>query len=346
MHFFKMCVKLYLSLKKIFFMLFNQSIIAQMCRVSTNTISRTVSSLGIDPDDEHSSHKRFGIDSTRKITNHVFAKDKRPVLDKTQVFYNFKGGTGKTSLCFQISTHLSLLGFNVLALDLDPQGHLSASLGIEEGWNGPTVYDVLIHDVAIEECLLEVFPGFNLLPANISMTRIEVPLSSKTKREEKIRNLLEPIKHLYDFIIIDTNPTISTLNMNALVASDRINIVCETQPFSLSGLRVLVDEMESFYFDMNMSPKYCIIPNKYEIKTATAQEILGALRNEYKNNVMSAVVRKAEEINIANKKHMPISAFCKPKSTAFEDIMDLVHIIINESVQKFAAAKESKENVK
>lgn len=315
-------------------MLFNQSILAQMCRVSTNTISRVVSALKIEQEEAQSSHKRFGIDATRKITNHVFAHDRRPVLDKTQVFYNFKGGTGKTSLCFQVSTHLALLGFNVLALDLDPQGHLSLSLGVEEGWNGPTIYDVLIHDTPLSDCLLEVFPGFNLLPANISMTRIEVPLSSKTKREEKLKILIDGIKHLYDFIIIDTNPTISTLNMNALVASDRVNIVCETQPFSLSGLRVLVDEMESFYQDMKMYPKYCIIPNKYEIKTATAQEILGALRNEYKEHVMSAVVRKTEEINIANKKHMPVSAFCKAKSTAFEDILDLVHIIIDESVSK------------
>ena len=69
--------------------------------------------------------------------------------------------------------------------------------------------------------------------------------------------------------------------MNALVASDRVNIVCETQPFSLNGLRVLVDEMISFYDDMRTEPNYCIIPNKYEIKTASAQEVLGALRNQY-----------------------------------------------------------------
>lgn len=315
-------------------MFFNQSILSQMCRVSTNTVSRTVALLGIESSDTTSTHKKFNAQSTRVITDHVFSKERRPVIDKTHVFYNFKGGTGKTSLCFQVSTHLALLGFNVLALDLDPQGHLSNALGVEEGWNGQTIYDVLIHDVPLEECLLEIFPGFNLLPANISMTRIEVPLSSKTKREEKLRAILEPVKKQYDFIIIDTNPTISTLNMNALVASDRINIVCETQPFSLNGLRVLVDEMLDFYHDMKMKPHFCIIPNKYEIKTATAQEVLGALRKEYKDYVMNTVIRKSEEINIANKKHMPVSAFCKAKSPAFEDVLDLVHILIDQSTGK------------
>lgn len=324
-------------------MLFNQSIISQLCRVSANTISRAVSHLSVKPDDPEKTHKRYSFENTRLITDFIFAAERRPIKNKVHVFYNFKGGTGKTSLCFQTATHLSLLGFKVLALDLDPQGHLSNALGIEEGWNGQTIYDVLVHQAKLSDCLVEIMPGFDLLPANISMTRIEVPLSTKTKREEKLKLILEDYRSKYDFIVIDTNPTISTLNMNALVASDKVNVVCETQPFSLVGLRVLVDEIESFYNDMKMHANYCIIPNKYEIKTATAQEVLGALRKEYKDHVMSAVVRKNEEINIANKRHLPIAAFCKGKSVAFEDIMDLVHILIAESLEQLPAQNKIEE---
>jgi chromosome partitioning protein len=314
---------------------FNQSILAQIMRTSPNSVSRAVTSLGIEPIESEASHnKRYTVKDSRKITDHLFASTKGPIKQVTQVFYNFKGGTGKTSLCYQVSTHLALLGFKVLALDLDPQGHLSHALGLPEDWNGPTIYDILIHYLPLEDALLSVTDGFDLLPANISMTRIEVPLSSKTKREEKLRILLDPIKDQYDFIIIDTNPTISTLNMNALVASDRVNIVCETQPFSLNGLRVLVDEMISFYNDMQTEPNYCIIPNKYEIKTVSAQEVLGALRSQYGETVLSAVVRKSEDINVANKKHLPIAAFCKSKSPAFEDVMDLVHTLIDQSQNK------------
>ena len=175
-----------------------------------------------------------------------------------------------------MATHLALLGFKVLALDLDPQGHLSNALQVQEDRDGPTIYDVLIHDIPLSDALLSPLPLLDLLPANIAMTRIEVPLSTKTKREEKLKILLDSYRSAYDFIIIDTNPTISTLNMNALVA-DRINIVCETQPFSLAGLRVLINEIISFFDDMGQAPNFCIIPNKYEIKTATAQEVLGAL---------------------------------------------------------------------
>lgn len=311
---------------------YNQSMIAHLCGSSPNTVSRVVASHQIESVEQASSYnKRYNILGMRQITDLLYANNKRTIRQKCNVFYNFKGGTGKTSICYQVATHLALLGFKVLALDLDPQAHLSLAMQISEDYDGPTIYDILVQGLPLQKSLVSIFPGLDLLPANISMTRIEVPLSGKTKREEKLLVALEPVRNLYDYIVIDTNPTISTLNMNALVASDRVNIVCETQPFSLSGLRVLVTEMLSFYEEMKLNPNFCIIPNKYEIKTATAQEVLGAIRAEYGDSVISAVVRKAEEINIAAKKKLPLSGFCKMKSVALEDIMDLVHELVKQT---------------
>lgn len=320
-------------------LVYNQSILAKMTRVASHTIARATVQLGIPVIDPNSSIKRYGIHDVVNITSHVFSRHERPIAKKTQVFYNFKGGTGKTSLCYQVATHLAVLGFKVLALDLDPQGHLSLAMQIREDWSGPTIYDVLIGGEHLEDCTINVFPNLDLLPANIAMTRIEVPLFQKAKREEKLNIALEKAKKEYDFIIIDTNPTISVLNLSALVASDRINIVCETQPFSLSGLRVLMKETTELFQEMRMSPDYCIIPNKYEIKTATAQEVLGALRAEYGGYVMGSVVRKSEDINISAKKKLPLTAFCKARSPAFEDVMDLVHEIIVESQVRAPASR-------
>lgn len=308
--------------------------LALLCQTSPNSVSRFIAQHNVESiKSDKSSNKRYDLQHSRIITDNLYASSRRPLSQQVQVFYNFKGGTGKTSLCYQVAYHLTMLGFSVLALDLDPQGHLSSIMRIPEDWDGPTIYDVMINGIDFEEAIVPVFPGLDLLPANISMTRIEVPLSTKTKREEKLSQIIAPMRNIYDFIVLDTNPTISTLNMNALVASDRVNVVCETQPFSLAGLRILVEEMINFYGDMGLEPNYCIIPNKYEIKTATAQEVLGALRSEFSSAVLSAVVRKSEEINIAAKKKLPISAFCRPKSTAFEDIMDLVHELVKQSQQ-------------
>jgi chromosome partitioning protein len=280
------------------------------------------------------SGNKFNINETRAIARHFYSSSKGHISKKIHVFYNFKGGTGKTSLCYQTAVHLSLLGFSVLAIDLDPQAHLSSMFRIPEDWNGPTMYDIMINGKPIKESISSPLPGLDLIASNISLTRIEVPLTVRAKREEILKNILSPIRDAYDFIIIDTNPTISNLNMNALVASEKINIVCETQPFSLAGLRVLVEEMNNFFGEMKITPDYSIIPNKYEVKTATAQEVLGALRQGFGGHVSNSVVRKSEEINIAAKKKLPLIAFCKPKSIGLEDIIDLVDEVVDDSVEK------------
>ncbi|WP_010303247.1 ParA family protein [Candidatus Odyssella thessalonicensis] len=308
---------------------FNQSMLGHITNAPKASLSRAIANLDVTSIVSDTGHNRkFDIENIRKVTDVIYASHNKPIKQKVQVFYNFKGGTGKTSLCFQVATHLSLLGFKVLCIDLDPQAHLSSVLGITEDQNCLTAYDILINDAKVSDSLIKIFPGLDLIPSNISLTRVEIPLNAKNRREEKLKNVIDSLRLEYDYIILDTNPTISTLNMNALVASDRINIVCETQPFSLAGLRVLVDELEKFYADMGIIPHYCIIPNKYEIKTATAQEVLGALRAEYGNIVQNTIIRKSEEINIASKKKLPIAAFCKAKSASFEDILDLVHEIV------------------
>ena len=107
--------------------------------------------------------------------------------------------------------------------------------------------------------------------------------------------------------------------------------MCETQPFSLKGLEMLVRELKDFSIAMDQPINYKIIPNKYESKTATSQEVLGSLRHDYKEVVMESIIRRSEDMNISAKKRMPVCAFCKKNSIAFEDICDLSLAILKES---------------
>jgi chromosome partitioning protein len=116
--------------------------------------------------------------------------------------------------------------------------------------------------------------------------------------------------------------------------ADVINIVCETQPFSLKGLDILVKELEEFSIAMEQNIPYRIIPNKYESKTATSQEVLGSLRHDYKDKVLETIVRKCEDINISAKKRMPVFAFSKKRSIAFKDMCDLSLAILKKSANK------------
>jgi len=308
---------------------FTQRIISDLSKVSVSTVSRFIAGEKVIAEETSGNKiKKYNLESTRHIIRSLLSPDRKDVLKKIQVFYNFKGGTGKTSLCYQTATHLAIMGYKVLAIDLDPQGHLSGSLRFEESGKYATIYDVLLNGEPIQDAIWSVFPGLDAIPSNLALTRIEVLLSQKNRREEILKKILDPLKSQYDFILIDTNPTISTLNMNALVAADHINVVCETHPYSLAGLGILIEEMEKFFDDMQLPLSYTIIANKYEAKTATAQEVLGALRADYKEAMLETVVRKCEDINISTKKQLPLCCVAGKRSIAVEDIVDFIHELL------------------
>lgn len=318
---------------------FSQTIIAELVGVSRSFITKTAQKLNIPTvSSPTSKFKKYDIVSTRKLVRATSPYRENRVSKKVQVFYNFKGGTGKTSISFQVATHLSIMGYNVLAIDLDPQGHLSSSiLGINESLEAPTLYDLWFGSATkVQDIITPINEGLDLICGNLSLTRVEVPLNQKPKREETLKKTLQPIINQYDYIVIDTNPTISTLNMNALVAANHVNVIAETQPYALNGLGLLIEELEQFYDEMGTTPDFSILANKYESRTATAQEVIGALRSDYGNFMRESVIRKSEDINLSSKYKLPITAFATKKSAAFEDIKDFIHEFIKSSTSNGA----------
>lgn len=310
----------------------SQTILSKICGVSVSTISRTAAKLDFKSDLIKGQRAKYNLEQSRNILQSLKPQN-IDILEKVQVFFNFKGGTGKTSLCHQVATHLAILGYRVLAVDCDPQAHLTNALGIEEGGEQNTLYDIIVNSIPVQDSIKKIYPGLDLIPSDISLTRIELQLNQVTSREKVLFKVIQPLKSQYDFIFIDTNPTISILNQNTTYCADVINIVCETQPFSLKGLEILVRELESFSIAMEKKINYRVIPNKYESKTGTSQETLGILRMNYSNIVMESLVRRSEDVNISAKLKIPIYFFCKKSSMAFEDMCDLSLAILNKALK-------------
>ncbi len=308
-----------------------QAQMSLICGVNKSAISRYIKQENLKPVNEKSrKYQRYSIEKSREIISNCFKGGGLPrVIKKVQPFYNFKGGTGKTSLSFQVSTMLSLMGYRVLAIDSDPQSHLSATLGFLDQ-DSFTLYDVIANRRSIKDCIVNVYEGLDLLPSNLSLTRLESKLNELPKREERLNSALENIKDDYDFIIIDTNPNISLLNRNVVTAANKINIVCETQTYSINGLGILMEDLHSFYSMMDIpTPDILIIPNRYEERMSTSQESMGLLLKYYRDHLIpDFVVRKSEDINIAAKKGLSLPFFCKSNSNALEDMISLVHHII------------------
>lgn len=308
-------------------MVFQQVQLARIAGVQRTAINRRVQAIlaekGILQD--RRDHKKLNVAMTRELLEPFFADCKPKIRHKINMFYNFKGGTGKTTICYQISTILAFMGFNVLCIDCDPQGHLTSMFGLPENHQYPTIYDAMINGVRPENLILPIFEGFDLIPSALSLTKIEIPLSQKIQRESILTRILQTVSSRYDFIMLDANPAFSMLNLNILMAAQQLNVVCETQPFSLSGLTQMIEELEQVFAEFKRKLVYHVIPNKFEAKTAAAQEVLGALRKDYRAETTETVVRKCEEINISTKKRLPALCFTGKNSSATEDLLDLVH---------------------
>lgn len=223
------------------------------------------------------------------------------------------------------------MGFKVLTIDCDPQAHLTSLLGIPEQEDYPTIYDVLVNMRALKEVTISVFNGLDIIPSSLSLTRIESPLNQMVRRENILLKMLQSEDSKtsqYDFIMIDTNPAFSVLNLNALMACQQLNVVCETHPLSLSGLSLMIEELQRVYKELQKDMNFVVIPNKYEAKTATSQEILGVLRKDYKQETIQTVIRKCEDINVSTKRRLPVLCFANKNSIAMEDIIDLGHEFI------------------
>ena len=310
-----------------------QKTMALLASVSPSAVSRFITGNHISSFETGGQRNlRYSIKDVRNIVKSL-RDDATPITKKIHVFYNFKGGTGKTSICYQVSSHVALMGYKVLVIDADPQAHLSTSFGILNNSENLTLYDCIVGKQNPKNIIKEIYSGLDCIPSNLSLTRLEVDLNNMPKREERLSMELEQIKNNYDFIFIDTNPTISILNRNIVTCADFINIVCETQPYSVNGLKLLMEDLEQFFFHMQMNkPLITMIPNKYEDRTASSAESMTALKAYYCEYIKEDfAIRKSEDIVTSSKLGKPLAFFAKKNSIALEDIIELVHDVVGVS---------------
>lgn len=280
-------------------------------------------------------NQRYSIPDVREIIKNLTSKNNTEITKKKFAFYNFKGGTGKTSICFQVSSHIAFLGYKVLVIDADPQGHLSTSCGFPNDDSFLTLYDFLVGKVKFDNIKKNIFEGLDCVPSNLSLTRLEAELNNMPKREERFSIELAEIEKEYDFIFIDTNPTISFLNRNVITFCDVINIICETQPYSLNGLKILLEDLDNFYSQMGIQPKEInIIPNKYEDRASSSAEAMTALREYYRDYIKEDfAIRRSEDINTAARLGKPLAFFAKKNSIALADIIELIHYFLEKYIK-------------
>jgi chromosome partitioning protein len=246
----------------------------------------------------------------------------QPPKHKKQMFYNVKGGTGKSTLTAQYVMRAAMNGLRVLAIDLDGQGHLSVNLDILDAHERASIYDVLINDLPIQEAIMNVAPGLDLIPANLGLCNIEIPLNLKARREYRLSEAIKKIQDQYDLIVADTNPAASILNGSMLVAADLVNVICATNPLSFHGMSLVMATIETMEQEFSRQLDVKIIPNMYDNREVISQEVLGELRSQFPDNCTSAVVNRSADMNEATKRRTTVWDV-NQKGVAAQDIAAL-----------------------
>ncbi len=247
---------------------------------------------------------------------------------KVQMFYNVKGGTGKSTLASQYAMRAAMMGYKVLAIDLDGQGHLSVNLDILDGHERPTIYDVLINDLPLADAIMTVAPGLDLVPANLGLCNIEIPLNNKARREYRLGEAIKKIEDRYDLIVADTNPAASILNGSMLVASNLVNVVCSTNPLSFHGMALVMTTIDQMQREFQRDLTVKIIPNMYDNREVISQEVLGELRSQFSEYCTKTVMNRAADMNEATKRRTTVWDV-NPRGVAAQDVNSLTEELVS-----------------
>jgi chromosome partitioning protein len=259
---------------------------------------------------------------------------------RRQLFLNFKGGTGKTSLSTAYAYRLAELGNRVLLVDLDSQGHASKCVGVEGEECEKTLFDILVKKEKVSDAVVHTpLAELDLVPSNLRMSTIDLALMPMSGREFKLRKALDEVQGDYDFVVFDAPPSFGLLNLNALIAADDLFVPVLADFLSFHGLKLLFETVNDIEEDLeHVLGSITIVINAYNPTTRIAREAKAALEEHYGEFLAKTVIRQCTQFAQASGEGVPIFAFdpaCKG-SVDLQALMDEVLPRLDA-----AAAKES-----
>jgi chromosome partitioning protein len=216
---------------------------------------------------------------------------KEPKLATVIAFANQKGGVAKTTSTLNLGVAFRELGLKVLCIDLDPQGNLTMSQGLNPDDIERSMFDVLVHKLPIEEVVHRA--EIDLCVSSIDLAGAELALSSMIGRERALEKALLPVKAEYDYVLIDTPPSLGLLTINALVASNSVIVPVQCEYLSLRGLVQLENTLSMVRENLNPYVEIIgILPTMFDRRTLHSREAIDILEENFGNLVFNTRIRK------------------------------------------------------
>jgi chromosome partitioning protein len=234
---------------------------------------------------------------------------------------NQKGGVGKTTSTINLGAALTEYGRRVLLVDFDPQGALSVGLGVQPHQLDRTVYDVLMESsVNLDDVLLKTnIPGMDLVPSNIDLSAAEVQLVNEVAREQTLARALAPALPDYDLVLIDCQPSLGLLTVNALTAADEVVIPLECEFFSLRGVALLIDTIEKVRERLNPRLHIAgILATMYDSRTVHGREVFARVVEAFGDTVFDTVITRTVRFPETTVAGEPITTWAPSSSGALQ----------------------------
>ncbi len=243
---------------------------------------------------------------------------------------NQKGGVGKTTSTINLGAALAEYGRRVLLVDLDPQGALSAGLGVPAHELDRTIYNLMLEPAtAVTDVLVPTrIEGVDLIPANIDLSAAEVQLINEVGREQTLARALRPLLHSYDYVLIDCQPSLGLLTVNALACAHEVIMPLAAEFFSLRGVALLVDTVDKVQARIN--PDLTIggvLVTMFDGRTVHAREVVAMLVERFGDQVFDTVISRTVKFPETTVAGEPITSYA-PASAAAEAYRALAREVI------------------
>ncbi|MBU1007047.1 MAG: AAA family ATPase [Candidatus Omnitrophica bacterium] len=234
-------------------------------------------------------------------------------MGKILAICNQKGGVGKTTTAINLGYYLAHNGKKVLLVDFDPQANATSGLGVDRANLQHTIYDVLINNLSIKDSILNLsIPEFQLIPSSINLTGAEIELINLLNREYRLKKALSDISGEYDFVLIDSPPSLGLLTINALTAATAVLIPIQCEYYALEGLSRLLDTIN--LVKDNLNPDLAIegvLLTMADYRTNLTSEVIEEARKYFKDRVFNTVIPRSIRLSEAPGFGKPIHLYDK-----------------------------------
>jgi chromosome partitioning protein len=235
----------------------------------------------------------------------------RDTLPRVIAVANQKGGVGKTTTAVNLGACLADLGYRTLVVDLDPQGNASTGLGIDNRNLETSMYDVIMHEAALDDCAEPAsIKNLFVAPASLDLAGAEIELVAAFSRELRLRRAIESVLDEYDFVLIDCPPSLGLLTVNGLAAAGEVLVPIQCEYYALEGLGQLLRNVDLVRRSLNptleVSTIICVM---YDARTKLADQVVSEVREHFGEKVCRTIVPRTVRLSEAPSFGQPIITF-------------------------------------